>query len=138
MVAGRMNRKELIAALESLPFDKDKYVVISGGALVLYGILEDTEDVDIKMAPNIFGQYRKEGCKFEKTNKYDYLYRLIDPAKEFEVEVAVQDYSPTDVETVSGFTVVSLKTQLVWMLKNNRTKDQCKIQLIRERLGEAE
>ena len=44
-----MNKKEYIEKLESLKLDKKRYCIISGGVMLLYGLKDTTEDIDIKV-----------------------------------------------------------------------------------------
>ena len=41
-----MKKKEIIEKLNELEFDKDKYLIIDDTALVLYGILKETNDIN--------------------------------------------------------------------------------------------
>lgn len=124
-----MNKEEYIKKLDSLNLDKDRYCIISGGVMLLYGLKEKTEDIDIKVKPNYFEEL-KERFNFKKSPKYPYLYEIDD-----ETEVAVLDYNYSDVRMVDGYPVESLELQLKWMLENNRPKDREKIEIIKEYLN---
>jgi len=86
--------------------------------MLLYGLKETTEDIDIKIKPDYFEEL-KERFTFKKTPKYPYLYELSD-----NVEVAVLDFNSEDIRYVDGYPVESLELQLKWMLEHNRPKDQ--------------
>lgn len=124
-----MNKEEYLKALDSLNLDKNRYCIISGGIMLLYGLKESTEDIDIKVRPDYFKELR-ERFEFKKSPKYPYLYELSDT-----VEVAVLDYDDKDIEIVDGYPVESLELQLVWMLEQNRPKDKEKINIIRDYLN---
>lgn len=124
-----MNKEEYIEKLDSLNLDKDRYCIISGGVMLLYGLKEKTEDIDIKVKPDYFEEL-KERFNFKKSPKYPYLYEIDD-----ETEVAVLDYNYSDVRMVDGYPVESLELQLKWMLENNRPKDKEKIEIIKEYLN---
>ena len=124
-----MNKEEYIKKLDSLNLDKDRYCIISGGVMLLYGLKEKTEDIDIKVKPNYIEEL-KERFNFKKSPKYPYLYEIDD-----ETEVAVLDYNYSDVRMVDGYPVESLELQLKWMLENNRPKDREKIEIIKEYLN---
>ena len=89
--------------------------------MLLYGLKETTEDIDIKVRPDYFEEL-KTTYNFTKSPKYSYLYEMEDLA-----EVAVLDYSDDDVRYVDGYPVESLELQLKWMIENNRPKDKEKI-----------
>lgn len=124
-----MNKKEYTEKLDQLNLDKNRYCIISGGVMLLYGLKESTEDVDIKVRPDYFEEL-KERFSFKKSPKYSYLYELDDLC-----EVAVLDYDDIDVRIVDGYPVESLELQLKWMLENNRPKDEEKIKMIKRFLN---
>ena len=121
-----MNREEYKRKLDSLNLDKNRYCIISGGIMLLYGLKDTTEDVDIKVRPDYFEEL-KERFNVKKSPKYPYLYELDE-----ETEVAVLDYDDSEVEIVDGYPVMNLELQLNWMIENNRPKDQEKIKIIKE------
>ncbi len=121
-----MNKEEYIKKLDSLNLDKNRYCIISGGTMLLYGLKPTTEDIDIKVRPDYFEEL-KSIYEFKKSPKYDYLYELEDKA-----EVAVLDYDDKDVRYVCGYPVESLELQLKWMIEHNREKDQEKIKIIKD------
>lgn len=124
-----MNKEEYKKKLDALGLDKNRYCVISGGTMLLYGLKETTEDVDIKVKPDYFEELKTK-FKFKKSPKYPYLWELDD-----ETEVAVLDFDDSDVMTVDGYPAESLELQLKWMLEHNRPKDQKKIRAIRDYLS---
>ena len=124
-----MNKLEYIKKLDELNLDKERYCIISGGTMLLYGLKETTEDIDIKVKPDYF-EMLKSRFEFTKSPKYPYLYEI-----NKDIEVAVLDYNKADVRIVDGYPVESLELQLDWMIKNNRPKDQEKIKIIKEYLN---
>ncbi len=125
-----MNKKEYIQKLDLLNLDKKRYCIISGGTMLLYGLKEATEDIDIKVKPDYFLEL-KNRYQFKKSPKYDYLYELDEST-----EVAVLDYDDADVRFVDGYPVESLELQLRWMVEHNRPKDKEKIEKVKKFLKE--
>ncbi len=124
-----MNKKEYIEKLDTFQLDKNRYCIISGGVMLLYGLKETTEDIDIKIRPDYFEEL-KTRFNFKKSPKYSYLYEMNEST-----EVAVLDYNEKDIRYVDGYPVESLELQLKWMIENNRPKDQEKIKIIKEYLN---
>ena len=120
-----MKKEEFLKKLDSLNLDKNRYCIISGGVMLLYGLKPTTDDIDIKIRPDYFEELKLK-YNFKKSLKYDYLYELDD-----KTEVAVLDYDDKDVRYVCGYPVESLELQLKWMLEHNREKDQEKIKIIK-------
>ncbi len=42
-----MDKNEIISRLKEFPYSRDEYWVITGSAMVLYGIREKTHDIEI-------------------------------------------------------------------------------------------
>lgn len=124
-----MNKIEYLKKLDSLKLDKDRYCIISVGVMLLYGLRETTQDIDIKVKPDYFEEL-KTRFKFKKSPKLSYLYEL-----DAETEVAVLDYNESDINIVEGYPVESLELQLKWMIEHNRDKDKEIIKIIKEYLN---
>lgn len=96
---------------------------------MLYGLKEETEDIDIKIRPDYFDELNGR-FNFRKSPKEEYLYEISD-----DVEVAVLDYDDKDTVIVDGYPVESLELLLDWMIDRNRPKDQEKIKILKAYLG---
>lgn len=125
-----MNREEFLTRLDSLNLDKQRYCILSGGVMLLYGLRGTTADIDIKVRPDYFEELKTK-FTFSKSPKYPDLYELGD-----DVEVAVRDYDDKNVRVVLDHPVESLELTLQWMLEHNRPKDQEKIKIIENYLKE--
>ena len=62
-----MDRQEILNRLMAFPYDRDEYWVITGSAMVMYGIKEHAGDIDL-------------GCSVKMADLLDYL--LIEGGKE--------------------------------------------------------
>lgn len=123
-----MNRIEYLKKLDELKLDKNRYCIISGGIMLLYGLREETEDIDIRIRPDYFEEL-KQRFKFKKSSKIDNLYELSN-----EIEVRVLDYDDSNIEMYDGYPVWKLELQLEWFKEHNRDKDKKKIKIIEEYL----
>ena len=123
-----MNRIEYLKKLDELKLDKNRYCIISGGIMLLYGLREETEDIDIRIRPDYFEELKKR-FKFKKSSKLDNLYELSN-----EIEVRVLDYDDSNIEMYDGYPVWKLELQLEWFKEHNRDKDKKKIKIIEEYL----
>ncbi|MBR3322629.1 hypothetical protein IKG13_01035 [Candidatus Saccharibacteria bacterium] len=124
-----MNKVDFVKKLDSLGLDKKRYRIIAGGSLLLYGLKEETEDIDIKIRPDYFDELNGR-FNFRKSPKEEYLYEISD-----DVEVAVLDYDDKDTVIVDGYPIESLELLLDWMIDRNRPKDQEKIKILKAYLG---
>ena len=68
-----MNKNQILRELEKYNFDKNDYIVISGAALVLLGVKDKTNDIDIAVSDKLYEELLKQyDCIFEKNvDKYD-------------------------------------------------------------------
>ena len=123
-----MNKKEYLKTIDELHLDKSKYCIISGGVMMMYGLRDKTEDVDLKISLALFEEL-KHKYSLTKSPKYPYLYELDE-----NVELAVLDFNPKDVVWIDGYPVESLEKQLEWKLANHRAKDEADIRKIQEYL----
>jgi hypothetical protein len=57
----RMNKKELLELIKSIKIDKEEFIVLSSGALVLRGIMDSAGDLDILVTQKGF-EARCWGC----------------------------------------------------------------------------
>ena len=56
-----MNKQDIINRLKDFPYSKDEYWVITGSAMVLYGIREMTHDIDMGCTSMMADQLEKDG-----------------------------------------------------------------------------
>lgn len=121
-----MNRVEYLKKLDELNLDKNRYCIISGGIMLLYGLRESTEDIDIRIKPDYFEELKTK-FEFKKSTKLDNLYELSD-----EIEVRVLDYDDANIEMYDGYPVWKLELQLDWFKEQKRDKDKEKIKIIED------
>ena len=81
-----MVKNDIINILKKYNFDNDKYLVISGAAMVLLGIKSETSDIDIAVTYDYY-QYLLDNynCKFERINEYGALVWYIDEVINFSI-----------------------------------------------------
>lgn len=125
-----MNRAELIARLETLPFAKNEYWLVTGGAMVLYGIREQTGDVDL-------------GCTralSEKLQAQGYPVKIMpDGSKRIEFAEDVELFEEWlfgEVEMLDGIPVISLPGLIEMKRQIGREKDLRDIGLIEKFMAE--
>jgi len=53
-----MKKKEIFEKLDSLDFDKEKYLIIGGAALVCQGIKSETEDIDLSCSQDYYNEIK--------------------------------------------------------------------------------
>ena len=123
-----MNKEEIIEKLKEYNFDKNKYIVISGAAMVLLGIKDKTHDIDIAVKED-YKDYLVDNYNvtFDRMNEYNEPVYFIDNIVNF----AVTYY--TDIkEYVSGIPVQNVNDILKLKKGLNRKKDKIDIEKLEE------
>ena len=124
-----MKKIELLNLLEELDFPKDEYYVLSGASLVLRGIKEEANDLDLCISEELFNEIKdkynlaegnKNDCGFYKIN--DNLEIVVDKKEDFKMEIG-EKYNLEDLQTILDF-----------KLKRNKPKDQKDIENIKKYL----
>ena len=112
-----MNKKEFLEIVEKLDFPKDQYCIISGGSLMMHSLKDSTEDVDLKIKPELYNKL-KEKYTLVPSKKMENLYEFGE-----NIELKVETFEKEDVEFIDGFPVLSLVRQREWIIENKRKKD---------------
>ena len=56
-----MNKADIIEKLSAFPYDASEYWLITGGAMVLYGIREETSDIDLGCTARLADRLEADG-----------------------------------------------------------------------------
>lgn len=121
-----MNKENIIKLLNQYNFDKNKYVVISGAAMVLLGIKPTTNDIDISVTPS-YCKYllNKYNCILEKEKDNRVKVYFIDNVINFST-----DYFDNNLLFIEDIPVQSIDNLLLLKQSLNREKDKKDIELI--------
>ena len=120
-----MTKEEYLQRLDELALDKSQYYIISGGALLLYGLRERTADIDLRVSPELFEKL-KESYDLRPSPKFENLYDLANDIEVLRGEVQISDY-----DIIDGYPVIKIERELDWKLGHQRPKDQADIRRIR-------
>ena len=123
-----MKRKEIIDKLKQYNLDVKRYIIISGTAMVLYGIKEDTPDIDISITED----YEEELLEnylavLEHTNPNGTHAYIINDELNFGIR-----YYSENKNFIDGLPVQKIEDILSLKQMLNREKDQKDIRLIKE------
>ena len=124
-----MKKQEFLNKLDKLNLDKNSYCIIASGSMLMYGLCDECNDLDIKTTKELF-DLLKEKYHMKQSDRYDYVYELDE-----ETDVNCKNFDPNMIEFVDGYPVEKLEVNLKWMKENNRPKDQEKICKIEEFLA---
>ena len=121
-----MTKKEYLKKLDKLNLDKNSYCIIASGSMLMYGLCDNCNDIDIKVTKELFDELLVK-YNMKQSTRYDYVYELSD-----EIDVNCKNFDKGNISFVDGYPVENLEVNLKWMKENNRPKDQEKIKLIED------
>ena len=124
-----MQKELFLKKLDELNLDKNSYCIIASGSMLIYGLCDRCNDIDIRTTKELF-DYLNEKYHMKKSTRYDYVYELNDY-----IDVNCKDFNPNMIEFIDGYPVEKLEVNLKWMEENNREKDKEKIRIIKEFLN---
>ncbi len=120
-----MTKKDILYYLDKYNLDKNEFIIISGAALVLYGIKKETPDIDITTTKKLYNELlKKYNCILEKKCNGSDIYfidNILNFSKNFYNMVEYKNYLGYNVQTPES--IIELKTML------NREKDKKDIKL---------
>ncbi|MBQ7060043.1 MAG: hypothetical protein IJM83_12220 [Firmicutes bacterium] len=123
-----MKKADIIEKLHSFPYDTKDYWVITGGAMVMYGIREETSDIDLGCTSELADRLEKDG----------FLYQIKpDGTRWFRIGSDIEVYENwlyESVELVDGIPVISIPGLIAMKQTIGREKDKRDLKLIEEYL----
>ena len=124
-----MNRAEMLECLERFPFDRKDYWLVAGGAMLLYGIRQETADIDLGCTKEMADRLEEEG----------WLYRRMDDGRRWfkygdTIELS-EDWMGDWVTEYDGFRVLTPEGIIRQKEELGREKDFRDIELLKEYLG---
>ena len=120
-----MNKWEILNCLSEFPYDRNEYWVITGGAMVLYGMREQTTDIDLGCSKRLADQLEADGCMLRRTDDGKRWFKYGENIEIFE------EWLMDSIETVCGFNVVSIKGLIKMKQELGRDKDKKDIELLK-------
>jgi hypothetical protein len=129
-----LNREDVIRIINELKLPKDKFVITSGSAMVLHGLREGTNDVDITVNKELFEYFEDKGyyVKYYKINE-NRTCVLIDLT--YDVQIIRAEEIPSEYVTiVDGIPTQTIEHLLKFKLELNRDKDQNDIKVLKKYL----
>ncbi|MBR3319672.1 hypothetical protein IKG06_04225 [Candidatus Saccharibacteria bacterium] len=115
-----MNAAELKKRLESLP--RYQFIILAGGSMVMHGLREETNDVDICVSQNLADELGLSGVQPNEKGYYEL-------PNDLDVTVGMDRFP---CEQVDGYLCQRLEEILKFKKRRNEPKDQQDIERIEE------
>ena len=131
-----MNKEEIISILKKYNFDTSEYVVLSTGAMVLQGIKDTANDIDLAVSEKLYNELLK---KYDCTLKCEYEING-EKIKVYSFDIfdfSTNYFDKDNVIFVEGIPVQNVNSLLKFKQNLNRDKDKDKedIKLIKNYLN---
>ena len=125
-----MHKSDIKKILKKYNFDPQKYIVVSGSAMVMYGLKKFTHDVDISVTEDLFIYLLQHfDCKLERINKFGKKVFYIDNVINFGTDF----YSPKSC-IIDGIPVQNIQELKKTKEAMGRKKDIADLKLINQYL----
>ena len=111
--------------LRVFPYDPKEYWIVAGSAMVLYGIKEQTTDIDLGCSTKMADQLEADGCLYRLTADGKRWFKYGKSTEIFE------DWLRDSVEMFEGFPVISIRGLMEIKQELGREKDIKDIELIK-------
>ena len=125
-----MNKKELLKLLDSLNLPKTEYYILSSGSMLLYGLRDIANDLDLCVSNELF-EILKEKYNLNENNKNDSGFYKISK----DIEIILNDKKNFKMDYIDEYPVENLKTILEFKEKRNLPKDKKDIENIKKYLN---
>lgn len=124
-----MKKAEMIARLRDFPYDPREYWVITGGAMVLYGMREESSDIDLGCTTALADRLEQEGFLYKVTDDGNRWFKIGEDIEVFE------NWLYDKTEQVCGIPVISVQGLIEMKKQIGREKDFRDIRLIHDFLA---
>ena len=126
-----MNKNEIINTLKKYNFNSGDYIVLSTGAMVLLGIKETANDIDLAVSEKLYNNLLKNyectlKCEYEFNGENKKVYSFDD------FDFGLDYFEKENTVIVSGIPVQSVSSILDFKKHLNREKDINDIKLLEE------
>ena len=112
-----MNKHDITENLSKFPYSKDDYWIITGAAMVLYGIKESTSDIDMGCTTSMANHLEQAGYFYKITEAGRRCFKVGDCIEIFE------NWINDTVTEVDGIPVISIQGLLEMKKELGREKD---------------
>lgn len=124
-----MNKQDIISILNDFPYSRSEYWVITGSAMVLYGIREKTHDIDMGCTSKMADMLETDGYPYSLTESGNRKFKIGENIEVFE------NWIKDTIDIVDNIPVISIKGLVLMKQELGRDKDKKDIALIKEYLG---
>lgn len=119
-----MDQQAVLSRLSAFPYDRNEYWVITGAAMVLYGMRAQTADIDLGCSDRLADRLEADGYLFRRMENGTRWFKYGEHIELFE------GWLRDSIGIVHGFPVISVKGLIEMKQELGRDKDIRDIELI--------
>ncbi len=123
-----MNKEQYLARLAELNLPKGEFRVLSGGSLLLHGLRERTNDIDLAISQKLADELKIRDCPCKEGRIFEYAP---------DVEMII-DEGKSSYDEACGYVCEDLQSILAFKKRMRREKDLPDIEKIEKYLAEVE
>lgn len=124
-----MDKNEILEKLKEFPYDTHEYWINAGSAMVMHGLRERTEDIDLGCTSLLADLLEKAGYPCERGEGGRRRFKYSDS-----IELS-ENWMYGGTERIDGYRVLTLRGLMIQKQLLAREKDERDLVLIRERIG---
>ncbi|WP_035289361.1 hypothetical protein [Clostridium sp. KNHs214] len=119
-------REDIIKILKNMDLPSNEYWITSGAALVIHGIKEETNDIDLGVTTNLIEHFLNKGCKYSLAEDNSRIVTVND-----HIEL-LENWFVDEIEFIDGLPVGTLESIKKQKAELGREKDSRDIKIIDE------
>lgn len=121
-----MTKNDILEYINLFPYNKHDYWLITGAAMVLYGIKDHTSDIDMGCTTSMADQLEKAGYAYKITESGNRWFKYNEQIEIFE------NWINDTVTVINGIPVITLQGLLEMKQELGREKDLNDIKLVQD------
>lgn len=119
-------KENIIKTLKDMDLPLSEYWITSGAALVIHGVKESTNDIDLGCTTKLAEHFLEKGCKYRVVEDNSRIIAINDT-----IEI-LENWFVDEIEVIDGFPVGSLESIKKQKAELGREKDVKDIRIIDE------
>ena len=122
-----MNKEELIELLESLKIDKEEYWILSTSSLLLRGLFDKANDLDIAVTKKGLEQLQESYDLKPNGNNWYIVNELVECVLDVKTEENTEKYGEYYLQSLTNY--------YNFLKDSTREKDKVKLKIVKKELG---
>lgn len=120
-----LNKNDIFNIVDAFGFPKENFVLLMGAALVIHGVRDNANDVDVGCTAGLFNRIKDQGFQIQMSRsgceKIAYKANV----------TLYKNWIPTSIVSINGVLVEALDSLIIDKQRFNRPKDIEDIRLIK-------